>query len=187
MHLLWAQMMGVRGSAARSLHPIGNRFPVRPIVMRIRAAHGCSQQYRSDSSDHLHSLCGLVSWNDAEPLGVFLLSTQIHTRPVRRSKSYADGSTQRCNALLEPSNGQAGLHDKFEEFARGFDKHDESGDAKIPPGKSPSPCAKGVERWQRRQIEQRDDRAIFKKLRRAANPGERWLKNSHVRGMFPNA
>jgi len=67
MHLLWAQMMGVRGSAARSLHPIGNRFPVRPIVMRIRAAHGCSQQYRSDSSDHLHSLCGLLSWNDAEP------------------------------------------------------------------------------------------------------------------------
>jgi hypothetical protein len=35
--------------------------------MRIRAARGCSQQYRSDSTDHLRSLCGLPSWDDAEP------------------------------------------------------------------------------------------------------------------------
>ena len=37
---------------------------------------------------------------------------------------------------------------------------------------------------QRRQIEQQDDRAIFMQLRRAANSGAPWWKNSPVQEMF---
>src|SRR3984885_9336538 len=81
MLLLRTKMMGVRWPAARSLHPVGNGFPVRPVVMSVRAASGQSKQEYGDSSNHLSPLCGFPSWNDAESLGVFLPSTQVHAEP----------------------------------------------------------------------------------------------------------
>ena len=88
---------------------------------------------------------------------------------MRRSKSYADGSTQRCNALLERSNGQAGVHNIFEEYAQGFDQNDESGDAEIQSRQisfrpAPKAVGDGAVKSSNEMIAQ------FMQLRRAANP-----------------
>jgi len=191
VHLLWAKMMRVCRSAARSLHPIGNRFSVRPIVMRIRAARGCSQQYRSDSSDHLSSLFGFLSRampNPWEPSSFQLKSTLSFAAaslmpPARLSDVM----------LLPPrSNWQARLHDKFEEFAQGFDQDDErwgwcgkGGGGAVKHSKT-APCSRRSGQGGAAKLSNRAGGNFLRNSRPSMNTGAGWMKNSPVRGMFPD-
>jgi hypothetical protein len=95
--------------------------------------------------------------------------------------------------LLPPrSNWQARLHDKFEEFAQGFDQGGErwgwcgkGGDGKVKHSKT-APCSRRSGQGGAAKLSNRAGGNFLRNSRPFMNTGAGWMKNSPVRGMFPD-